>query len=209
MKLRVEAICPYKAFGLALENLEPQRGRARPHSFETFSQPQIPIARLDRQPVTQQSLATDLRHRSEYRSDCARVRSRGPPGAGIQLFENELVDSVADGVGLSKRLAKIRAGWRRGVRAINCSQGIGTSAGFRLQGVGAIERSGEALGARPRARRACCATYFGEGEVAVVGGGEGDITLESREIICCGVGSLEASQPPPSASISCTLAVIC
>ena len=128
---------------------------------------------------------------------------------GIQLFEDEQVDSVADDVRLKHRSAKIRAGWRRGVRAINYSQGKETSAEFRLQGVVAIERSGEALGARPSRGRACCATYFGEGEVVVVGGGEGDITLESREIICCGVGSPEASQPPPSASISCTLAVIC
>jgi len=177
--------------------------------LRSVSQTQIPIARLDRRPVTQQSLATDVRHRSEYSSGCARVRRRGPPGVGIQLFENDLVDSVADGVDLKQRLAKSRARLRRGVPAINSSQGIETSEEFRLQGLVGIERSVEAPGARPSRGRACCASYFGEGEVVVVGGGEGDITLESREIICCGVGSLEASQPPPSASISCTLAVIC
>jgi len=120
--------------------LEPQRGCAKPHSFESVSETQLPIARLDRRPLTQQSLATDVGHRSEYRSDCARVRRRGAPGVGIQLFENELVDSVADGVGLKQRLAKSKARLRRGVRAINSSQGIETSEEFRLQGLVAIER---------------------------------------------------------------------
>jgi len=30
-----------------------------------------------------------------------------------------------------------------------------------------------------------------------------------REIICCEVGRVEESQPPPSASINCTLSTIC
>ena len=99
--LRVETICPYKTFGLALENSEPQRGCAKPHSFQSVPHRQL---------VTQQSLATDFGHRSEYRGDCARVRSRGPPGVGIQLFEDEQVDSVADDERLKHRSAKIRAG---------------------------------------------------------------------------------------------------
>jgi hypothetical protein len=59
---------------------------------------------------------------------------------GSSCSENELVDSVADGVGLKQRLAKSKARLRRGVLAINSSQGIETSEEFRLQGLVAIER---------------------------------------------------------------------
>jgi hypothetical protein len=105
-----------------------------------------------------------------------------PSRCGIQLFEDELRDPAAGGVGLQATLGKNQG------RVVKRRASRGFFLGLR---------------------DSCCATYFGEGEVGVVGGGEGDITLESREIICCGVGSPEASQPPPSASISCTLAVIC
>jgi hypothetical protein len=70
------------------------------------------------------------------------------PSVGIQLFEDEQVDSVADGV--SNACQKSGQGGEE-AREPNCSQGIETSAEFRLEGVGAVERSGEALGARPRA----------------------------------------------------------
>jgi hypothetical protein len=78
------------------------------------------------------------------------ARSEPPPSVGIQLFEDEQVDSVADGVGLSNACQKSGQGGEEACEP-NCSRGIETSAGFRLEGVGAIERSGEALGARPRA----------------------------------------------------------
>jgi hypothetical protein len=56
-------------------------------------------------------------------------------------------------------------------------------------------------------------------EVGVAGGGavaESGVAATAaaeesvpREMICGGVGSVEASQPPPTASTSCTLATIC
>ena len=61
-------------------------------------------------------LAADVVYMGEYRRDRARLAAGRfcPPGARMEMLEDELVHSVIDGVGLEQRVAKIRGGQSRG-----------------------------------------------------------------------------------------------